>query len=208
MGQGKESMDEIFIGRPSKREIEMYLLNKEYSLLNNIKLRKDILSSRKTFSRNKVELKPEFIGERRSCENDLGDAVNGTNERRKASIGYRIRSGRVVLTEKDSNSKAKKKKDMKVKKITERNTIRNSGYRYITLVFDGNNESPKPVDKRHRRRVRFSDSVHLSVHNSGEPSSILLPETKPRKLPKIQRKERVFVESLALSTEVESEESE
>ncbi|AFN83490.1 hypothetical protein EROM_080710 [Encephalitozoon romaleae SJ-2008] len=200
-------MDEIFIGSPSKREIEMYLLNKEYSLLNNIKLRDDILSKRGMggSSENEAELKFEFLKGGKPWENGLVQVVDGSSEKRKASIGYQIKNGRKTSGEKDFNGKIEKKR-IGTKKIIERNTIKNSGYRYVTLVFVGSNEFPKPVTKRHRKKVRFCDSACPGAHNTGKPSSILLPASKTRKLPRTRKKEKVFVESLALDTENESEE--
>lgn len=198
-------MDEIFIGRPSRREIEMYLLNKEYSLLNNIKLRDDILSKRgiEESSGNEVEMKFESIRGRKSWENELVQVMNDSSEKRKASIGYQTKNGMKTLTGKNSNAKIEKKKRIGTKKIIERNTIRNSGYRYVTLVFVGSNELPKPVIKKHRKKVRFGDSTCPSAHNTGKPSSILLPASKPRKLTKTRKKEKIFVESLPLDAENE-----
>ncbi|CAD26380.2 hypothetical protein [Encephalitozoon cuniculi GB-M1] len=199
-------MDEIFVGNPSKREIEMHLRNKKHSLLNNAGLRGDILSKRVEEESGGDGTDPEFVKSRIYSDSPGYPTRDGLS-RKKASVGHKMESRREALIEKDSNVKAEMKWEgsrsrVASKRTVERNTIKNSGYRHVILVFDGSCGHLGTGGRRHRRKVRFN--THSTVgkpHNTGEPSSILLPSSKPRKLPRTRKKEKIFVESLPPDTD-------
>ncbi|ADM12004.1 uncharacterized protein Eint_080700 [Encephalitozoon intestinalis ATCC 50506] len=199
-------MDEIFIGRPSKREIDMYLLNREYSLLNNIGLRSEILKRgmAKRLEENKTELGFGAFKRRKPRKKKEAKLVeDGTIRKRKVSVGYQMRKGKDPLAKKDSNGHAKGTKKKCMKEIVEKNTLKNSGYRYVVLVFDGESRCPEHISRRRKRKIKFQDRPNAKVHNIKEFPSILLPTAKPRRLPVVKRKERVFVKKLASVNESE-----
>lgn len=130
------------------------------------------------------------------------DALGSVASKRRASVGFRLaRQG-----QSGTGSSTKRERVQKFERVSvvERNTAKNSGYRYVVLVADGGGECSVDQENGHERKVRFSSTAPCGVHNDEEPLSILLPPPRPGRLPRKGRREEVHVESLGQEMEGES----
>ena len=186
-------------------------------------------------SRAGIELEFEFLKNRTTRQEEGLGLENGTVEnvessessmennrhpermRRKASVisqGSSKKKG--VLGEKSINTlhvrstapkpKCKGRTNGENQRLVSKNTLMNSGYRFVRLSFKDKEfflgeEGARDIsiDRRHERRVRFANSPSTTIHNAGAPQSILQAPSKPRKIPMIRLKETIPVESLGCS---------
>ncbi|KCZ78063.1 hypothetical protein H311_00916 [Anncaliia algerae PRA109] len=141
----------IFYGRITKEELDIFLLNKPYSLINHPDLRKEITALNKAdISSNAIEILPNSP-QRFSNRNVLKDKniFNAINAESK--INYN--------------------------KLLKLNTRKNTGYKNIKVFFKKyikiNN---KKLDKLNTK-VKFSDFEENNPHNNGEIKPILMCKT-------------------------------
>ncbi|TBU05958.1 hypothetical protein CWI39_0587p0010, partial [Hamiltosporidium magnivora] len=58
----------MFFGDPSKEEIDLYLSDIKYSLINNPNLKNEIITSQKSFGNKKIERKNNFFDKIKAYE--------------------------------------------------------------------------------------------------------------------------------------------
>lgn len=165
-------MDCVFIGSPCREEIELHLRNRRYSLLNNTGLRREIRARRvlQKDAESAVKLEFEFVG----------------RLQRRASR---------VLGERSINTMHLKDAEQH-KRLVEKNTAANSGYRFVRLSFRDEETAEEAVAWTRERAVRFSEMPSEAVHNAGEVEPILLPANKPAAVRRARTKETVPVKTL------------
>lgn len=189
-------MKETFIGAPTKEEIEIYLKQKQYSLLNMTDLRSEILLASPGRDR---KLYKNFF-EDTFCESKNGMLQEKTNKPMKffyeaESLKHKIeKSGLGVSERARVGNKA-------LKKLTIRNTQKNTGYRYVKLYYKsrklefGGPEIYSKQDSTHFSRVKWSGDLSFKPHNTEEIKSILKSRSLAMEKPKARKKTRVVVET-------------
>lgn len=99
------------------------------------------------------------------------------------------------------------------RRLLSRNTSRNSGYKFVMLSLkdgqysDAERKMNGAFARKHRRKVRFARNGVVGIHNVREPSSILLHSDGPNRIPNMELKEVVPVESLHGSESVDGNSS-
>lgn len=179
---GHRLMECVFIGNPRSEEIELYLRNRRYSLLNNTKLRNDIISRRVqeiSFGAvqpdctgevenvvpaeelsGAVELKFEFLKEETERDgHDTEEDGFAEGMKRRAAIGSIY--GKVLGEENVNTLHARsacvnRRTGNRDRRLVARNTAKNSGYRFVRLstVDGGRLESVSVDDVACRRHER------------------------------------------------------
>lgn len=182
-------MDHVFIGSPCREEIELYLKNRRYSLLSNKGLRSEIVRRR--------------TKEMEFCV--ATDAWDGGNRIEPRSESVRRNDPDVVRNTSSGGRRHNRR-------LVNRNTLKNSGYRFVRLSFKRREELVGSLEDmeyrmKHKRKVKFSERRRPRIHNTGEVCPILQRPSRPERMPRTQAKEVVHVLSLpSVSTDVPSEE--
>lgn len=193
-------MRDIFIGVPTKEEIILYLKQRSYSLLNMQDLRSDIL--RREANENK-DLYKNFFQE------SFVDTKRGAlKEKTNRPVMFFYEGKRPTLsaavTQLVECVDIAKVSNRTLRKITQKNTQKNTGYRYVKLQYKNKKAFFGKYSAKRENKVARHCSVtwasghalEMSPHNKLEIKPILkIKNTKPMKEIKIRKKIKISVEA-------------
>lgn len=192
-------MRDVFIGVPTKEEIILYLQQKSYSLLNMLDLRSNIL--RIDIKENEELYKNFFQGtileaKCSALKEKTNRPIKFFYERKKPVLSTEVKNVECVDIAKISNRT--------LRKLTLKNTQKNTGYRYVKLQYKNKRAFfskylAKQENKTHRLCCITWISEHVSEphpHNMLGVKSILKSlNIKPVKEIKIRKKTKINVEA-------------
>lgn len=191
-------MKVFFYGEVTKEEIIAYLSNKEYSLLNNFKLRNDILSKNHFLftlcTETKIKIKIKKIQPRKVLTEknvflreeqkfNIKNKENEIKQPEKFNIPERKNIEEEIIDIKNN-----------YKQILKMNTKKNSGYRNVRIFYKKNVKNiPKKIENL-QSKVKFCDFIENIPHNNEEIKPILVCKTNKvieKKTPK--KKKNIFI---------------
>lgn len=193
-------MRDIFIGVPTKEEIVLYLRQRSYSLLNMYDLRSDIL--RRETNENE-DLCRNFFQ-----ENFLVTKRSALKEKTNTPIKFfyegKKKTLNAAVTQLVECVDIAKISNRTLKKITQKNTQKNTGYRYVKLQYKNKRAFFGKCLEKHDNKASRQCSVtwasenvlEMTPHNKlGIRSIIKSQSIKPMKEIKIRKKIKISVET-------------
>ncbi|TBU10209.1 hypothetical protein CWI38_1941p0010 [Hamiltosporidium tvaerminnensis] len=238
----------MFFGDPSKEEIDLYLSDIKYSLINNPNLKNEIITSQKSFGNKKIERKNNFFDKIKAyeftepnvCFKNIKmnfDIKKTSNTSVEDIVTQDISSEIIEKMEKEFSSRRKSKKKRKIfgnsrngilqpknlnvpfridkskikeiRDLTRKNTLKNTGYKFVRLesklrtVFysyeDFEHEKNKNIEDFvfKKRKVRFIDrNTNRLYHNEGDPIPIILQPKEKTEFIEPDTIETVFIENI------------
>lgn len=192
-------MRDIFIGLPTKEEIILYLKQRSYSLLNMHDLRSDILHRETNEGKSlyKNFFQEGFLETKRSA---LKEKTNRPIKFFYEGKTPKLSSALPKLVECVDIANISNRT---LKKITYKNTQKNTGYKYVKLQYKNKKAFfgrclEKSENKTYRQRSITWASEHVldtPPHNILEIRSILKSQNIPMKEIKIRKKIKISVET-------------
>ena len=189
-------MRETFIGDPTKEEIDIYLMQKDYSLVNMTELRSDIMSINSDKSK---ELCKNFFQDTFPEEKDglLQDKTN-----KPLRFFYEGKDLKRKMEKSILKHPRKGKFDTKaLKKLTTKNTQKNSGYKYVKLqyrvkkIYFDSKEKERSMGSLRTGRIKWSLEKPCEPHNTDKVKPILKASKKAMNEIKHKKKVKVVVET-------------